>query len=219
MKSAYLNFSIGRKFLMALSALFLLLFLLQHFTINFLSVLDADLFNEASEFMGTNPLVQYLLQPVLFIGVIFHFVMGFVLEVKNRSSRGVGYAMTKPGANSSFFSRYMLFSGITILLFLCLHLVDFFFPTIEAHYITHEELDSYKMVRDRFRSPLYVGIYVISFVFLSFHLLHGFQSAFQSVGLRHPRYFNTVSRIGKLYAIGIPLGFIFIAVFHFLNQS
>ena len=76
--------SIGRKFAMALSALFLIIFLLQHFTINFTSIFSEETFNELSHFMGTNPLVQFVLQPVLMFGVAFHFIMGFILEIKNR---------------------------------------------------------------------------------------------------------------------------------------
>ena len=86
---------------MALSALFLIIFLLQHFVINFTSVLSPDLFNQLSHFMGTNPLVQFALQPILLLGVVFHFVMGFVLEIQNKRARGVGYAMNKGSANAS----------------------------------------------------------------------------------------------------------------------
>ena len=83
------NSSIGRKFAMALSALFLIIFLLQHFLINFTSVISEETFNELSHFMGTNPLVQFLAQPILIFGVLLHFIMGFILEAKNRSSREV----------------------------------------------------------------------------------------------------------------------------------
>ncbi|MFT4781041.1 MAG: succinate dehydrogenase / fumarate reductase cytochrome b subunit, partial [Pseudohongiellaceae bacterium] len=84
--SGILNSSIGRKFAMALSALFLMIFLLQHFAINILSVFSADTFNEASHFMGTFWAVQFIAQPILIFGVVFHFVMGFVLEIKNNSA-------------------------------------------------------------------------------------------------------------------------------------
>jgi succinate dehydrogenase / fumarate reductase cytochrome b subunit len=200
---------------MALSALFLLIFLLTHLSINMLSVFSAELFNEASEFMGTNIIIQYFFQPILFFGVIFHFVMGFILEVKNKASRNNRYVVSKSEANSSIFSRYMIYSGATILLFLGLHMVDFFIPSITAHHFTHEELDSYVMVTERFQNPVYLLIYVLAFVFLCFHLLHGFQSAFQSLGLRNPKYLGAIRTAGKIYSIAIPLGFIFIAVFHY----
>ncbi|MDG1315508.1 MAG: succinate dehydrogenase, partial [Flavobacteriaceae bacterium] len=100
--SGILNSSIGRKIAMALSAFFLMFFILQHFAINILSVVNPETFNEVSHFMGTNPLVQFALQPILIFGVIFHFVMGFVLEFKNKSSRSVNYARNNGNANSSW---------------------------------------------------------------------------------------------------------------------
>ncbi|GAL78368.1 succinate dehydrogenase cytochrome b subunit [Algibacter lectus] len=97
---------------MALSAFFLMFFLLQHFAINMLSVFSPDTFNEVSHFMGTNPLVQFALQPVLIFGVVFHFVMGFILELKNKKANGVNYAKNNGAANSSWMSRNMIWSGV-----------------------------------------------------------------------------------------------------------
>lgn len=210
--------SVGKKILMALSGFFLLFFLLQHFLINFLSVVNPDSFNEASEFMGTNPLVQYLLQPVLFFGVIFHLLMGIKLELQNKAARPVKYAFNNASANSSWMSRNMIITGIMILLFLTLHLIDFFFPTINAHYITNEHLDSYEMVVAKFSNVAFVAVYVVAFVFLSLHLLHGFQSAFQSVGFRHNRYTPVIKKLGNLYAVIIPLGYAIIALYHYANS-
>jgi succinate dehydrogenase / fumarate reductase cytochrome b subunit len=92
MSQGFSKSSIGRKVLMALSGFFLLVFLLQHFVINFLSVISAEAFNTASLFMGTNPLIQYLMQPVLLFGVIFHLIMGITLELKNKQARPIQYA-------------------------------------------------------------------------------------------------------------------------------
>ena len=121
---------------MALSGLFLVFFLFQHFSINLLSVFSEDAFNLASHFMGTNPLVQFGLQPVLIFGVVFHFVMGFVLEIKNRGARAVKYASYNGGANASWMSRNMIFSGIAVLAFLGLHFYDFWVPEMAVSY-TH----------------------------------------------------------------------------------
>ena len=93
--------SVGYKILMALSGLFLMVFLAQHLTINLLSVISAEAFNEASHFMGTNPLVQFLLQPVLMFAVVFHFVMGFYLEILNAKSRKNNYTKFSGGSNSN----------------------------------------------------------------------------------------------------------------------
>lgn len=207
---------------MALSALFLLVFLLQHFAINFTSVFSEEVFNSLSHFMGTNPLIQFAMQPILMLGVLFHFVMGFVLEAKNRSARNVKYAMSKGSANSSWMSRNMIYSGLFILFFLGFHFYDFWIPEMNYKYIEMKPSDPnryYEEVVHMFESPVRVGIYVLSFVFLALHLLHGFQSAFQSVGANHKKYTPGIKKLGTLYAILVPLGFIFIAVYHHLFNA
>jgi succinate dehydrogenase / fumarate reductase cytochrome b subunit len=217
MSKGFSKSSIGRKVLMALSGFFLMFFLVQHLAINLISVFSADKFNAVSEFMGTNPLVQYVLQPVLFFGIIFHLIMGIYLDLKNKAARPIKYAMDKPGENASWMSRNMVITGIMILLFVGLHMVHFFFPTINAHYITHEHLDSYKMVASKMANPLYFGIYIVAFIFLALHLMHGFQSAFQSVGFNHNKYTPTIKKLSYLYAIVVPLGYIVVAVYHFVS--
>ncbi|NNG08791.1 MAG: succinate dehydrogenase cytochrome b subunit [Arenibacter sp.] len=224
--SGFLNSSIGRKYTMALSAFFLMIFILQHFAINILSVFSADTFNETSHFMGTNPLVQYALQPVLLFGVIYHFVMGFILEIKNRNARAVKYVRNNGAANSTWMSRNMIWSGGFILVFLIIHFLDFWFPEINTKYIQGDmsgllaDGDGYRYYEElthKFVPIWRVALYCIGFVFLSLHLLHGFSSAFQSVGANN-KYTKGLKGFGKAYAIIIPLGFIFIALFHHFNH-
>jgi len=219
--------SIARKVLMALSGFFLLFFLLQHFVINFTSVVSADAFNEASHFMGTNPLVQFALQPVLIFGVVFHLGMGIYLEMQNNKARAVKYAMNKPGENASWMSRNMIITGIMVMLFLGLHFYDFWIPEIKTKFIDGDMtgmvagVEGYRYYHElvhKFEDPIRVGLYCLSFVFLALHLLHGFQSAFQSVGFRHSKYTPIIKKLGNIYAIVIPLGFIFIAVFHHVSH-
>lgn len=223
--SGILNSSIGRKFAMALSAFFLMIFLLQHFAINLLSVFSADTFNEVSHFMGTFWVIQYLMQPVLIFGVIFHFVMGFVLEIKNNKARNISYAKNNGAANSTWMSRNMIWSGAAILAFMGLHFYDFWFPEINTKYIVGDmsgqlangEFRYFEELQHKFVDLWRVVLYVIAFVFLALHLLHGFSSAFQSVGANN-KYTKGLKGFGKAYAIIIPLGFIFIALFHHLNH-
>ena len=214
--------TISRKILMALSGFFLLIFLLQHFIINVTSVFSEDAFNEMSHFMGTNPLIQFVMQPVLMFGVVFHFVMGFILEAKNRGARPVKYAVNKGAANSSWMSRNMIYSGLFILGFLIFHFKDFWVPEMAYKYVECNPEDPtryYGEVVHMFQNPGRVAVYCLSFVFLSLHLMHGFQSAFQSMGARHENYTPAIEKLGKAYAILIPLGFIIIAVFHFINSA
>ncbi|GAA4276621.1 succinate dehydrogenase cytochrome b subunit [Aquimarina mytili] len=206
--------SIARKVAMALSGLFLVFFLLQHFTINFTSIFSADVFNELSHFMGTNPLVQFALQPVLIFGVVFHFVMGFVLEIKNRNARAVKYAKYSGGANASWMSRNMIYSGLVILAFLGLHFYDFWIPEMVHKYVEFAPEDPtryYPELLHRFESPIRTGLYALSFVFLALHLWHGFASSFQSVGFNN-KYSVAATKFAKAFAIVIPLGFIVIAI-------
>ena len=215
-----LSSSIARKVAMALSGLFLVFFLAQHFTINLTSVIDPDTFNSWSHFMGTNGLVQGILQPVLIFGVVFHFVMCFVLEIRNRNARAISYKKFNGNANSTWASRNMIISGLVILAFLGLHFYDFWIPEMIHKYIESNPEDPtryYAETVHKFESPIRVGIYVLAFVLLAFHLWHGFSSAFQSVGFNN-KYSKGLRGFTQVYAIVIPLGFIFIALYHHFNQ-
>lgn len=221
MAKGLFNSSIGRKFAMALSAFFLLIFLLQHFLINMLSVFSEDLFNSVSHFMGTNPFIQFAMQPILIAGIVLHFVLGFILELQNKKARPIAYAKSNPSQNSTWMSRNMIWSGLVILAFLGLHFYDFWLPEIThkyVHALPADETRYFGELAEKFHSPVRVGLYVVAFVLLMMHLLHGFQSAFQSMGANHRKYNGLIKGFGKVYAIVIPLGFIFIAVYHFLNQ-
>ena len=211
--------SIGKKVAMALSGLFLVLFLTQHFSINLLSIFSESSFNEVSHFMGNNPIVQFILQPILILGVLFHFSMGFILELQNSGSRSVKYTSYKGSANASWMSRNMIYSGIVILSFLGLHFYDFWVPEMNYKYIEVLPLNPDRYFEElvhKFESPVRVGIYVLSFVFLALHLLHGFASSFQSVGVNN-KYSKTIKYFTVAFSVVIPSGFIFIALFHHLN--
>jgi succinate dehydrogenase / fumarate reductase cytochrome b subunit len=217
MATMLLKSSIARKVAMSLSALFLMVFLLQHFIINLMSVLSPETFNETSHFMGTNPLIQFVMQPILMFGVLFHFVMGFVLEAQNRAARPVKYAVNNGAASANWMSRNMIYSGLFILVFLVIHMIDFWIPEMNYKYIQFSPEDPTRYHEElvhKFEPIWRVALYVLGFVFLSLHLLHGFQSAFQSLGASHKKYTPAIKKIGNAYAILIPAGFILIALFH-----
>ncbi|UAB81782.1 succinate dehydrogenase cytochrome b subunit [Marixanthomonas sp. SCSIO 43207] len=215
-----LSASIAKKVAMALSGLFLVFFLAQHFTINFSSVFSEETFNSWSHFMGTNPIVQFVLQPVLIFGVVFHFVMGIILELKNNKARNIGYKSYKGNNNSTWASRNMIISGAVVLAFLGLHFYDFWVPEIVYKYVEANPTDAtryYGELVHKFESPVRTGIYVIAFILLMFHLWHGFASSFQTMGWNN-KFSKAVKGFTKLYAIVIPLGFIIIALYHHFNQ-
>jgi succinate dehydrogenase / fumarate reductase, cytochrome b subunit len=220
--------TIGRKILMALSGFFLMFFLLQHLSINMLSVISPDAFNDVSQFMGTNPVVQFALQPVLIFAVFFHFIMGIILEMQNRKARTIKYAYSKPGTNSSWVSRNMIISGLVVLAFLALHFYDFWVHEITVKYVEGDMtglFDStdpssgyryYEELSSKFQDPIRVLLYILSFVLLALHLLHGFQSSWQSVGVTKGKEF--IKKFGNVFAIAVPAGFVFIAIFHYLQH-
>lgn len=219
-KSALLKSSIAKKVAMALSGLFLMLFLAQHFFINMTSVFSSDTFNSISHFMGNNPLVQFVIQPILIVGVVFHFIMGFVLDFKNRSARPIAYAKNNGAANSSWASRNMIVSGSVVLAFIALHFYDFWFPEMVYKYVNVNPLEAtryYPELVEKFESPVRTALYSLSFVLLSLHLQHGFSSSFQSIG-QNNKYTKGLKNFGLGFAIVVPLGFVFIALFHHFNH-
>ena len=212
--------SIGRKILMALSGIFLVVFLTQHFLINITSVFSENLFNTLSHFMGNNPLVQFILQPILIFGVVFHFVMGFYLEILNSKSRKKNYSKYSGSSNASWISRNMIFSGGVILIFLVLHFIDFWIPEMNYKYVEVLPEDPNRYFEElvhKFESPIRTLIYSLSFVFLALHLLHGFSSSFKTVGV-NSKYYDLIQKATFIFSITIPLGFVFIAIFHNLTS-
>ncbi|REE80848.1 succinate dehydrogenase / fumarate reductase cytochrome b subunit [Lutibacter oceani] len=224
--SGFLSSSIARKVAMSLSALFLIIFLVIHLAVNLTSLFSEDVFNEMSHFMGTNPLIQFAMQPVLIFGVVFHFVMGFILELRNKKARNVKYAKFNGAASASWMSRNMVVSGAVILAFIVLHFIDFWIPEINTKYILgdmsgvlpgEEGYRYFEELQHKFVNPLRVGAYVVAFILLGLHLAHGFQSAFQSIGFNN-KYTKCVKNLGTIYSIVIPLGFIIIALCHHFNH-
>ena len=210
--------SIGKKVAMAISAIFLMISLLQHFLINITSVFSEEIFNMLSHFMGTNFLVQFILQPILIFGVIFHFVMGFYLEIQNRRATKYEYYKERGGANSTWMSRNMIWSGLVVLSFLVLHFIDFWIPEMNYKYVEFMPEDPnryYEELVHRFENLWRVIFYCLSFILLALHLLHGFSSALKSMGT-NKSYVSSIKNLSYIYSIGIPLGFCFIAIFHHL---
>ena len=179
----------------------------------------------SSSFYGNKPIRQFLLQPILIFAVLFHFI-GMFLEYKNNKARDVSYAYNKPAANSSWVSRNMIISGLTVLAFLVLHFIDFWIPEISTKYMAGDmsgllpsgEYRYYHELQEKFVSTERVIAYVVAFVFLALHLLHGFQSSFQSVGFRRKSNELIIKKLSYSFALIIPLGFIFVAIFHYLNH-
>jgi succinate dehydrogenase / fumarate reductase cytochrome b subunit len=206
---------IGKKMLMGLTGIFLITFLIVHCGINMLIFANdgGELFNKGAEFMGTNPLIRTM-EIVLFLGIIAHIVDALVLTLANNKSRSVKYAYEKPNANSKWYSRWMGLLGTLILMFLIIHLKHFWIVTRFTDHIAHSELDKlpgqetmFEEMKEVFENPLVVLLYVASMVSLAYHLLHGFQSAFQTMGWNHPKYTPAIKKTGFWFSIIIPVLF------------
>ena len=209
--------SIVRKFIMALSGLFLIIFLITHLVINSLTLASSkDLFNEAAHFMATNPII-YAMQYVLALGFIIHIGMGIKLTIQNKRARSQEYVYNKMSKNTDLSSRSMIVSGGLVIVFLALHLRDYFY---QMKFVgLPEGTTDYDLVVNLFTNPYYTAVYVIAFIVLGIHLNHGFKSAFQSMGANHKKYNPLIKIVSTVYSIVIALGFSTIAIFHFINQS
>ena len=209
--------SIVRKFIMTLSGLFLIIFLITHLVINSLTLASSkDLFNEAAHFMATNPII-YAMQYVLALGFIIHIGMGIKLTIQNKRARSQEYVYNKMSKNTDLSSRSMIVSGGLVIVFLALHLRDYFY---QMKFVgLPEGTTDYYLVVNLFTNPYYTAVYVIAFIVLGIHLNHGFKSAFQSMGANHKKYNPLIKIVSTAYSIVIALGFSTIAIFHFINQS
>jgi succinate dehydrogenase / fumarate reductase cytochrome b subunit len=207
---------------MAFAGLFLITFLFVHLTINLLILFDPtrELFNRVADFMGTNPLIQTF-QWVLFAGFLIHIFYGIVLQIQNWMSRPVRYKV-EGYSHTSFFSKFMIHTGAIILIFLVIHLMNFFVKKMmgEIPHINyggdHME-DMGIMMVNKFKEVWYMVIYVVALLLLGFHLDHAFQSAFQSLGLNHSKYTTFIIGLSRVVAIVIALGFISIPICIFFN--
>lgn len=215
--------SITKKIIMALAGLFLIAFLLVHLSINLLVLLpdNGRTFNLAADFMVTNPVIQTM-QWVLFGGFILHILLGVILQIQNWMARPNRYKVEN-FAMTSFFSKFMIHTGVIIFLVLILHLINFFFKAKFGEVGTvlidgKEYHDMATMVIERFSTLPYVIMYVVWLLFLGFHLDHAFHSAFQSIGLNHTKYTPVIFGISRALAIIIAGGFIIIPLAIYFQQ-
>jgi succinate dehydrogenase / fumarate reductase cytochrome b subunit len=201
--------SISKKFVMALAGLFLLVFLPVHLIINLMLLKsDPEPFNNAAHFMATFPLIK-IVEAVLIAAILIHIFYGIFLQIQNWLSRPVGYA----GGNRSettFFSKFMIWTGASVLTFLVLHFFNFYF--IRLGLVEGDPEDFYTVAHNLFSIPAYNYIYLTCFVLLGLHLFHAFSSAFQTLGLNHRIWTPVVNILAWVYAICLPAGFAFISI-------
>ncbi len=208
--------TIGQKVVMALTGLFLCTFLVSHLSGNLLLLINdgGETFNAYAEFMRTNPLIR-IVEIVLFLAIPVHVIYAYRLQARNRAARPVGYVMNRPAENSTFYSRFMVWGGTLLLFFILLHLWHFFFQ----HRIVGSPLTMYDEVVAVLSNPFYSGVYILAQVFLAWHLCHGFQSAFQTLGVQiNSKTGKFIKSVGYGFGIVVPAGFAAIPLYFLLRQ-
>jgi len=219
--------SIGKKLIMSLSGLFMMVFLVVHLVLNLTLLCDGgEAYNLAVHFMGTNPMIK-VMEPVLAAGFLIHIIYAMVLTAKNMKARPVKYNQSQAGYSSTWASRNMFVLGAFVLAFLVVHMMNFYVkmkitgdPMLDKEVIIGGVAmhDAYTFVSSLFMTNIvYSIIYLISFVLLGFHLTHGFWSAFQTVGANNKIWYPRLKMIGQIYAVLIVIGYSIIPIYFMIK--
>ena len=222
----FVSASIGKKFIMSISGIFLMLFIAVHLTVNLLLIFDdsGDLFNQGAHFMATNPAIG-IMEPLLGLGFLVHIIWSFVVSYQNYKARPIGYLKKNPGVSSTWASRNMLVLGALVLTFLVMHIIHFFWVIkfspgeMNVVHIGGEEMeDTYTLVSSLFKtSVIYDIIYMIGGILLGFHLSHGFWSSFQTLGLNNKIWMKRLQWVSYVYAIIVAVGFASIPLYFLIK--
>ncbi len=204
--------SIGKKLMMSLAGIFLIVFLLVHMGVNLLVIIfdDPMIYNRAAHFMSSNIIIK-IIEIVLLGGILLHVIYALVLQVQNWIARPKRYNKANY-SNTSFFSKFMIHTAAIILLFLAIHFVDFYFKAKFGHGaeilvdgVMYHDFAS--EIVDKFKMLPFVIFYIAAFVFLGFHLIHGFQSAFKTLGLDNKKYNPAIQVLAIIYSVLVVAGF------------
>jgi succinate dehydrogenase / fumarate reductase cytochrome b subunit len=209
----YLSSAIGRKQIMGITGLVWSGFVLMHMAGNLLIVAGPNVYNKYGHAIVSNPLL-YVAEVLLLVALIAHVIDGVLVTIKNKAARPQKYSMPTNGAKSARFqSKWMIFHGSLILVFIILHLITFKYgPGIYEGYTTTidgvQMRDLYRLITEVFKSPGYLVWYTIAMVVVGLHLSHGLYSSFASLGIYHPKLSPVLSKFGYVYALIVALGFI-----------
>lgn len=227
--SQFFTSSVGKKLVMALTGLFLITFLIIHVGLNACIWADdhGEMFNKSAHFMGTTILVR-IIEVGLFLFFFIHIIQGYVLEAKNLSRRGQGYAMSPGNKGSKWYSRTMGLLGTLLFLFLIMHIYHFWTPSrlggiASIQPLTEVEYDGkpyhnlYAEMLEVFKNPVIVILYIIGCISLAYHLMHGFQSSFRTLGVHNNRYLNMVRALGNGFSVIVSLAFAMMPVSMYLG--
>jgi len=215
----YFASSIGKKQIMALTGFGLVGFTASHLLGNFLMFLGADAFNLYAHTLTSNPLI-YVAEAGLVGMFVLHLFLAVFLQLQNMAARPQGYYVkVKTGRGETFASSTMPYTGIIILMFIILHLINFKYGSNYSTIVDGVPMrDLFRTVVEYFSNPLYVAWYVFAMLALGYHTSHGVQSMFQTWGLHHPKLTPMVQCASAAYGLLVAIGFSSLAIFcHFQN--
>ena len=224
----FLTSSVGKKIVMAVTGLSLILFLIVHVTVNacmwavvFVPGDNGEVFNKAAHWLGST-LVPRVLEIGLFLFIIIHIIQGYVLEVQNRQKRGVNYQVKMGSEGSRWYRKSMGLLGTLIFLFLVVHIVDFWIPSRfgglnEIYYDGKGYHNLYGKMIEVFQNPYIVALYIVGCISLAYHLVHGFQSSFRTIGVSNRRYMAMINASGIAFSIIVSLLFAMMPVSVYLG--
>jgi succinate dehydrogenase / fumarate reductase cytochrome b subunit len=204
--------SVGRKLLVGLTGFFLCSFLVFHLYVNlFLFKNDAGgTFDTYADFLATYPLLRPM-EWVLFGGFLLHSFFGVWLWITNRLARPQRYKLNKASDNSTLASRLAFITGSAVFIFLVVHINTFF---VQSRFF-NTGITMYERVRQAFSDPWYVTFYLVAIMFLAYHLKHGFQSAFQTFGIRNEKYQRLIDFVAVIFWLLIPIAFAAMPLYFF----
>ncbi len=215
----YLKSSIGKKQIMAVTGAGLIGFALTHLLGNLLIFLGPDKFNLYAYTLTSNPLI-YLAEAVLLSMFLGHIIIALVINIQNRNARSQSYYKKKrTGRGETFASKTMPYTGIILLIFLVLHLINFKYGSNYPTTVDGVEMrDLYRTVIEYFMSPIYTAWYVFAMISFGIHTSHGFWSMTQSWGFDHPKYTPLLKCTSCAYGVIVALGFSSLAIFCHLQN-
>jgi len=207
--------SIGKKLIMSISGLFLVVFLLLHVSINLTALVSREAYEVACHFMDTNILVQIMV-PVLALGFAIHILYSIIITMRNMKARPVNYSVSN-GAKAEWASKNMFILGAIVVGFLCIHLTHFWAKMQLRHFLGENGENPYDLLVTLFSQWYYCLIYIVWIIAVYFHISHGFWSAFQTVGINNSKWIPRLKCVAKIYAIIVTLGFLSIPVYFLLG--
>jgi succinate dehydrogenase / fumarate reductase, cytochrome b subunit len=210
--SQAINSSIGKKFVMAVTGICLILFLAIHLVNNLTLYFGPEIFNKVVKNLDNIKLLVRIIEIILVMAFLFHILNGVKLWIENKRARPIPYTVNGSSKNSDVFSRTAIWSGSIIFIFLVIHLRTFWVSFNMGHplALTH---NYYEIIVQAFQSPVYSFLYIVAIMFLGFHLKHAFHSAFQTFGWDNDKYLPILMRLGMIYTIIVVLGFTSIPIY------